>query len=292
MRFSTSKLIEDNKRIYINIRLDDECKNGHQDFAITGDIYSHPTLKSDRYHETGGCIHGEIEKYFPEFAIFIKLHLADYTGCPMYAVQNGFYHLQNGFERTKPEDFPSEFCKYYRITLDQYNFLANSENELHFAIGLIKLGIPDQWQKEANEAINILEGLTGKKFINTSTKTQFKRPTETEILAFDELYKNGYFNQENKAKRLEEKKQAKKDKIISGIIDRCNETIEKAQKNKEVNLALYEAGGELALDQTIFYDHSQEIKFNYKDYGKKLTPEEIQNIKNNLVLSFPVKFRN
>jgi hypothetical protein len=57
-------------KIYVKIRLDDQCKNGHQDFAITGDIYA-GSGKADRNHLTGGCIHEEIVKHFSSFKSFI-----------------------------------------------------------------------------------------------------------------------------------------------------------------------------------------------------------------------------
>ena len=73
LRFSTSKTVG-NETIYVKIRLNDECKNGHQDFSITGDIYKAGEPKTDSNHICGGCIHEEIEKHFPEFKIFINLH--------------------------------------------------------------------------------------------------------------------------------------------------------------------------------------------------------------------------
>jgi len=292
MKYQTSKLIEDDKkRIYVVIALPDDCKNGHQDFSITGDIYNHPTIKADRFFESGGCIHDEILKHFPEFEIFIGLHLADYTGCPMYAIENGFYHLQNGFERTKPEDFTKEFCKYYRITEQQFNFLKDAENQLDYSIRLMRSEIPKRWKEEADKAIQLLENLTSEKFINSSVKTHFKAPTETEIATFNELYESGYYNQENKQKRMEEKKQKKQNTIIEKIEKDCQEKIDKAIKEKEIKLQIFKIGGELALEQTIFYNHSQEIKFNWRDYGKELTPQEIENLKTNLKLSFSVTYK-
>jgi hypothetical protein len=71
-------------QITVDIRFDDNCKNGHHTFAITG------TAKAGRDHEIGGCIHEEIAKYFPELAPLIKWHLFDQTG-PMHYVSNTVY---------------------------------------------------------------------------------------------------------------------------------------------------------------------------------------------------------
>ena len=103
LRFSTSKKIQyfgKASTIYVEIRLNDQCSNGHQDFSITGDIYENQTgNKNDRYHATGGCIHEHILKHFPQFKIFVDLHLCDYKGNPMYTDANRFYHIKQGFDR-------------------------------------------------------------------------------------------------------------------------------------------------------------------------------------------------
>lgn len=47
----------------------------------------------DRGSEFGGCCHETILEQFPQFADLVALHLSDIDGVPMYAVENGFYHL-------------------------------------------------------------------------------------------------------------------------------------------------------------------------------------------------------
>ena len=82
------------KKIVVEIRLDDECHNGHCDFAITGETY---IKKDGRWiHNEGGCIHDTILKHFPEFRDFVTLHLSDCHGVPMYAIENGIYFLKEG----------------------------------------------------------------------------------------------------------------------------------------------------------------------------------------------------
>lgn len=80
-------------KIYVQIRHDDCCGNGHNSFAITGDIYSSLTSKADRYSVIGGCIHDEIGKYFPEYKHLIKWHLTS-TDEPLHYVANTTYHAR------------------------------------------------------------------------------------------------------------------------------------------------------------------------------------------------------
>jgi hypothetical protein len=67
----------------VTIRFDDQCKNGHQTFAITGS-----------YRAGGGCCHDLITVIFPELAYLIKWHLVSTDG-PMYYIANTVYHASN-----------------------------------------------------------------------------------------------------------------------------------------------------------------------------------------------------
>jgi len=83
-----------NRRAYdggwlkVEIQFDDECRNGHASFAITGD-WVHELGR--RHGEMGGCIHHLIEAGFPEFAKLIKWHLSSTDG-PMHYIANTVYH--------------------------------------------------------------------------------------------------------------------------------------------------------------------------------------------------------
>jgi len=77
------------EKMVINIRLSDPCNNGHNDFAITANIYEGRKLVSC------GCQHQEILKVRPDLKIFVDLHLSNEEGMPMYAIENGFYHMNH-----------------------------------------------------------------------------------------------------------------------------------------------------------------------------------------------------
>ena len=75
-------------RITATARYDDECCNGHNTFAITGQI---DEKRGNRWMDyAGGCIHEDIAKHFPELAPLIKWHLCGSNG-PMYYIQNTIY---------------------------------------------------------------------------------------------------------------------------------------------------------------------------------------------------------
>ena len=77
-------------KMKVSIRFDDECKNGHQTFAITADVQ----IPGRKDIEAGGCMHEEIAKVFPEFAPLIKWHLVSTDG-PMHYIGNTCYHAGN-----------------------------------------------------------------------------------------------------------------------------------------------------------------------------------------------------
>lgn len=72
----------------VEVRFDDECRNGHNSFSITcHGWYDH--YKS-RDWDFGGCCHEIAEAVFPELAHLIKWHLTSSKG-PMHYVANTLY---------------------------------------------------------------------------------------------------------------------------------------------------------------------------------------------------------
>lgn len=285
LRFSTSKTVG-KETIFVKICLNDECKNGHQDFSITGDIYEAGKPKADRYFIAGGCIHEDIEKHFPEFKQFIDLHLCDYKGIPMHATANGFYHLRKGFNNIKPDDkkFRGKYCNYYRISPFQFEQLNQSENEIQFSIKLVALGILKQWEEQATKAIKTLEEMTGTKFVIDSKRTQLNFPTPQQIKEEEEKQKNGYYTPESKKQREEEKKQQQ----FAKLEEERQKELNKINTEYEVKRQVLQAGGKIALDNCIFYHHSNTLAFNWRSYDN-LTTKQIEEITSRLTLPEGVK---
>jgi hypothetical protein len=77
----------------VEIRFDDQCKNGHNSFAITASIYT-PRSRRQNDCEACGCLHEEIAHVFPELASLIQWHLFD-AHAPMHYVANTLYHATN-----------------------------------------------------------------------------------------------------------------------------------------------------------------------------------------------------
>lgn len=147
----------DYSKFIITIKLADECKNGHDDFSIMAEDWYKGSNNKDI--DCGGCMHEEILKFKPELKIFVDLHLCDFNGVPMYAVNDGYYWL-NKDKQTAIE--------YLRITETEYALLYNTMNKLEFSGLIHSLGINKRWKFEADYAIKTLEEMTGETYVNHS----------------------------------------------------------------------------------------------------------------------------
>lgn len=160
----------DYSRFEIEIGLNDDCHNGHDDFSITAmGRYKNHTDKYDPW-DIGGCCHDEIMELRPDLKPFVDLHLSNSKGQPMYAVENGYYHLTKSGKLVTMD--------YLRITSNEYDILKNSGDKLHFVMQLENLGIIERWQDEANKAIKLLESMTGEVYKDSTTQETFIRLTE------------------------------------------------------------------------------------------------------------------
>lgn len=82
--------------IVVEIRFDDRCRNGHNDFSVTGTVYK-AGRRGDYAVLTCGCIHEVIAKHFPELAHALPYHLMsangpEREGGPMHYIANTLYH--------------------------------------------------------------------------------------------------------------------------------------------------------------------------------------------------------
>ena len=264
MKTRLQRTAKDGRQFIIAIRLDDECNNGHQDFSITGTIYEADKPKVERYMVASGAIGDYIAKEFPDLAIFDRLHLCDYAGAPMYAVANGFCHIK----RMNVE----QFSDYFRCTPVERDMLCAAENEEQFSILLYLSDIPTRWEQEAGEAIKILEGMTGEKWVNDSIKRHFTAPTPEQLADFEVKQKSGYFSDEQRAQRELDKQRAHYKAEREKVVAEYDGKIKQAEVERDVKIAVLDAG--LSLKNFIFYNHTNTGVFNWRDYDEKITAEQ------------------
>ena len=93
-------------------------------FSITADIFRNGCFDS------GGCQHEAILKRFPRFSDLAALHLSDIDGAPMYALENGFYHL-GGTKWQRPKYDVA--AKHFRIPESDARALTRDLFGIHFS---------------------------------------------------------------------------------------------------------------------------------------------------------------
>jgi len=273
--YKESKYNEDKtEKINVEIRLNDECKNGHEDFAITCTGYE---KYNGRWQESyGGSAHEQILKFFPEFQIFVDLHLSDAKGAHMYTTANGFYHLSRMEEQ--------QFCEYFRCNKRQYKELKIAESETHFTLIIEYLQLPKQWLKQANQAIKQLEKLTKKKFKSAAVKSNFKSLDPGVKEDLKQKLDDGYFSTEN----LAERKQAKKDKSKKDLKDSIKAQYKKQTDELRVkaNIDLYFVNNDIKIDNMIYYSHTNTICFNWQtsEYYSQMTEKQFDDLCNTITL--------
>ena len=234
----------------ISIRLNDECKNGHEYFAITATFWELNKPRKDVNMYMGGCCHEEILKFRPDLKIFVDLHLNDFRGYPMYYIENAFYFLKK--EMTK-----SEFIKKYEVTSEQYDELFDkSSNEDEFGYLLIKKFKNHLiWEEKAKKAIALLETMTNKKFVSKATKIYSIEKWLN--LEFPE----NWFEKENVEKRKKEEFLKKQNEKISALETKFKELIDKKTIEFNIEKSLMQLGF-LDLSNTRHYYEEKEFHIN------------------------------
>jgi hypothetical protein len=281
LRHTMHTISKDGDKLTINIRLNDECKNGHQDFSITGDIYEKGKPRTDKYYLMGGCIHEEILAVCPELKPFVDLHLSDADGAPMYALENGHHYMRESGKEVAMD--------YLRITEDEYNVLKGAADKLHFAFLLFQMNIPQRWQQEAKAAIKQLEEMTGKTFVNDSKKGNLPPLAPEQVQALQDKLQSGYYAPAAIAERQEQAQEAARLQKYAKIAEDRDKAIEKANNAYSVKKCVLDGG--LPLDNFIYYDHMQQGCFNWSDISSKITEEQFKAFEQSVDYSLlPAKF--
>ena len=253
----------------IEISLDDDCKNGHQDFSLTGTCWEGKKSRIDRNMKFGGACGDTIIKLFPEYEIFERLHICDFNGAPMYPIDNAIHNAKrNGKDSLQ---------NYLRLTdLETETLMQYLDEKLAFRFHLENMGVVARWKEEANEAIKKLEELTGKEFDNVSTKSHYTPLTEEEHNEYKEKQLQGYFTTDAIQKRKKQTLEDKKNKLIETLKLDAQKKIDSINIELNIKLAIIEAG--FSLDNFIYYNHSNEGVFNWVDYIDKITQEQLDEL--------------
>lgn len=249
------------------IILDDECKNGHLTFSFTGSI----KIKkgNGRYYTLISGAIGNIITYFkPELSMFEKLHLCNHLGQPTY-IDNIRYHINEG-------KTDREISEMYNISdTKTIEILRNaSDNKDLFYYLVFRLGVAENWENLAGEAIQEIEKRWKCKLKIEGKDRVYKQLPKEDCEALKNLYQLGYASKVQKEFRSKARKEDQKQKELKEIEEERNKAIAIAQKEYEIKKAVVSFG--ISWNNIIFYNHSNKLCFNYSDCYKKI-PSDLIN---------------
>lgn len=280
-------LIRGNEKTVIKITLDDDCKNGHEDFSLTADIYEkHP--RKGWEDVGGGCCHDHILKIKPELAPFAALHLSTFEGVPMHAFSNAWYWFQGAFPEFSVEKYhggtgsggkpPAEcariFAEHIRATSEEVQEIASqnprTQDELQCLIE--DMGFTDQWKVEAQAAIKQLEEWTENEFESKATRGRYA-PLSPEVRAIiAERKASGYYLPENVVKRDQEAKAAVKAKKLATI--ESDYAAKRKRLEQDYRIDKWMAENFDKKPNVTWYAHSNTLEANWTSTEKLLTRAE------------------
>jgi hypothetical protein len=147
------------------------------------------------------------------------------------------------------------------------------------------LGIVDHWEEESRKAIEHLEQITGKKFVNPYNENDEKfvlRYTQEELDDMTKKIDSGYYSQEQIEARDRKKREAKHYADRERIVNRFDKEIRKSETEKQVYLYVFDMLG--TIENIIYYCHSNTLTFNWSNmsHERKWTREEFDGFLNNV----------
>ena len=275
--------------ITIKARLNDECKNGHEDFGLTYSLWEEKNGR--KYDIGGGCAAGStdqiVRKAIRKFGLepVERVHLSDMNGVPMYPTANAIYHAKNsGFE---------VFRDYLRLTDEEAKQAFYIDDEFGLYVWLLDNGIIDRWKNEANEAIKAIINGRDIEFESTATKKQghwyFKHDvTEGAIRAQRDLIRDGYYTPERYGQHRENETLNACMQSLNNSMGYLQRRIDEAEMDIKFKCALRDIICEhvaefkkpiLLIDNSIFYQHRNEIAFNWRNFSDKVNDEDYELMK-------------
>jgi hypothetical protein len=272
--FTKTKTLANGGRLVVEVRMDDECHNGHADFAVTATEYN-----AGGRDVCGGCMHEEVLKHFPKLAPLVALHLHEaMSGAAMHAIANGFYFYELALGRQKGDKPPETYKKYvqesYFLTDAETAALFSEvlEDQACFQYYLETKGITKRWAKKAAEGRALLFSLMGDPAAEAA-KWEGYKPTRSGYTPMPAKAKkemkariaSGYYTAEAKAQRAAEAAQAEQDKALAAIEKEHAETLQKATDARLVERALVLVGAHKG--GWIHYTRTNTLAANWASYA-------------------------
>lgn len=220
----------------------------------------------------------EMDELFPELSALAKVHCCDLKGCPTYAVENGFYLI-----KLRDKD---SFIESWNISDEQYGVLNDTHTDVGYAIALRESGVLSHWLMLSELAMEDYKGLGGD-VVGIKSRDYYHEPSNGDVAEYNERVGSGYYSEQN----ISDRNYKKRLDDLAKFVDDCIEKERRLRVENHIMIQVMNIGGAKAIDNVIFYDHTQQIKFNWADHRDQLSVEEVDKLMELLVLPDGVTFQ-
>lgn len=266
LKYKGTKKIGENTVIDVEIGLRYIKENGYSYFYAVGDVYELKRMREKVI--SSGSIHEEILKYFPEFKIFVQLHVNSSYGMPVHMLSN----LKFAIDNNKID----EICRYLGISdVMAKELICWGEEIDYIKYFLEENDIIYHLRSKANKAIKMLEELTGNEFenpdvlgiydyepLNNDTKEKIKK-----------MHENGYFTMDNVIKRRDEKIKELNLKFLEK--EKMKLEKEKREIDNEIKVFQYLYDEGISLNNHAYLRSVNVLAINlYKNRGNAMSEED------------------
>jgi hypothetical protein len=140
------------------------------------------------------------------------------------------------------------------------------------------LGFPARWKAESNAAIAILEEMTGQKFETASTKPGFTPVTSEARELAAQRKASGYYQPEQVAARLAEKRKAGILKALAELEKDRAKTLDGLESGWKVDRFLINRFGSKHGCNLIYYTHTNTLTANWSTCDRLMSKEEFDEM--------------
>lgn len=216
------------RKYIINFALNDECKNGEEDFKASGVVFRKSTGNGHWYRCGWGQCWDEVYDLMPkEFQNICDLHMNRFDGRPMYAIENGWYYIQEGKRDVVK--------RHFMLTDEETEQIMGCMNDTQVYIFILDHNLVKRWKDKADAAIATLEKCQGVKFVSKATRPNpFNKFTPEMVAEERAKMTSDFYSAENCKRREEERYEQAIQDVKKEIMDKANERVVREKFDRDV----------------------------------------------------------
>ena len=190
------------------------------------------------------------------------------------------YHGGSGSYGKPKEECCKIFIDYLRISEDEAAQLFNLKPETAEILQYYceEMNLPARWRKEAQDAIKLLEQMSGKQWDHEyiPTRVRYNALSDERKLEIVKMIEAGYFSEEAKEQRIKQKQIDESDKKRKRIIETYEENLNALKSALALDLEMNRIG---VTENYIYYQHTNKVSINWTTTRKSCSSEDFEKLK-------------